>query len=153
MNLARGCMVNIDVEGLQEKIREIIESTGLRLYDVSFNKVSRTLRVFVDKEAGNVMIKDCEMISGLISQELVHLDIIDFSYTLEVSSPGIERPLHRPEHYAWAQGKCVEITLNDRKVKGHVRAVTQDTVIIASGTAEATISFCDIVKARVVQES
>lgn len=81
-------------------VRPFAEQLGLEVWDVSFVKegTERYLRVFIDK-AGGVSIDDCVDLSHLISKPLDEADLIHESYTLEVSSPGIERELVQDAHF------------------------------------------------------
>ncbi len=145
-------MVKINLPEITQRVKEILEVMNLRLYDIQFNEVSRILRIFIDKEGTGVTIKDCELASNTISEELDRIDIINFPYTLEVSSPGIERHLSRPEHYQWALGKLVEITLKEEKIKGHIQGVTETGVIITRENQETAIPFDKILKAKLLEE-
>lgn len=90
----------------------IAKELGLRLWDVRFVKegASWYLRIFIDKDGG-VGISDCEAMSRAVDEPLDRLDPIDQSYFLEVSSPGIERELTRPEHYELMKGREVCVNL------------------------------------------
>ena len=79
----------------------IAESLGLKLWDVRFLKegVMWVLRIVIDKDGG-VNIDDCENMSKALDPVLDEADVIEQSYHLEVSSPGIERELMKPEHFA-----------------------------------------------------
>ena len=143
---------NIDLDKISRKINEIIENMGMRFYDLDYNNLSRTLRVYIDKERGGVTIGDCQKISNTISREIDETDLINFPYALEVSSPGVERVLKKPEHYSWAIGKIVEIDMGENKITGYLRGVEKDGVIVASGTDERTILYSSIKRTRVVEE-
>ena len=90
----------------------IAASLGLQLWDVRFVKEGATwiLRIFIDK-ADSVTIEDCEAMSRAIDAPLDEADPIDQAYCLEVSSPGIERELSRPEHFERMQGQPVVLHL------------------------------------------
>jgi ribosome maturation factor RimP len=143
---------NIDLEKVSNIVRELLEDLGFRLYDINFNEVSRTLRAFIDKEGRSVTVNDCKRVSNLISGKLDELDYFDFRYTLEVSSPGIERQLKRPEHYKWAMGKVVEIDIGDKKIRGYLRKVQKNGIVIGTKSGEDTIPYASIHKAKVVEE-
>jgi ribosome maturation factor RimP len=143
---------NIDLDKITKRINEVIESTGMRFYDLDYNSLSRTLRVYIDKEKGGVTIGDCQKVSAMISRELGETDLINFPYTLEVSSPGVERVLKRPEHYSWAIGKVVEIDTGERKITGYLRDIENEGVVVATGTGESTIQYSSIKRAKVVEE-
>jgi ribosome maturation factor RimP len=141
-----------DVDALSVVIKGVLEEEGLRLYDINFNHISRTLRVFIDREREPITVKDCKEMSNLISRKLESSDFDNVSYTLEVSSPGIERPLKRPEHYEWARGKLVEIDVGDKKMRGYLRHCQEDGVIIGTTSGEELIPYASIVKAKVAEE-
>jgi len=88
---------SFDLEKISNIIKNILDDLGLRLYDVHFNQVSKTLRVFIDRKDGVITVTDCKKVSTIISKEIDEEEIMTFPYTLEVSSPGIERPLKRPD--------------------------------------------------------
>lgn len=95
---------------ISELIRPTVEQFGLELWDVRFEKEGSSwfLRVFIDKEGG-VDINDCENVSRAIDPILDEADPIDSSYCLEVSSPGIERELVKPEHFQKFIGELVHV--------------------------------------------
>lgn len=90
----------------------LAEQLGLQLWDVRFVKEGATwyLRVFIDKPNG-VSISDCVDMTHLLDPVLDEADPIDQSYCLEVSSPGIERELTRPEHFTQFIGSPVCVHL------------------------------------------
>ncbi len=141
---------NFDLEKISTIIENTLDDLGLRLYDLHFNHVSKTLRVFIDRKDGVITVTDCKKVSNIISKEIDEEEIMAFSYTLEVSSPGIERPLKRPEHYLWAMGKLVEIDTRDKKIRGYIRHTERDGVIVATDHGENVISYASIVNAKVV---
>ena len=143
---------NIDLTKLSETIKEVVEDMGLRFYDFEFNIVSRTLRVFIDRAKGGVTINDCQRISNALSRTLDASELINFSYTLEVSSPGIGRSLKKPEHFSWATGNVVEIDTGTEKITGFLRGTRNDGIVVAVGTNENIISYRSIKKARIVEE-
>ncbi len=145
-------MYKIDLQRIETMIKEIVEPLDFRLYDLQFNEVSRTLKVFIDREQGGITIKDCEKVSNALSETLDNSNIIDFQYTLEVSSPGIERNLTRPEHFQWARGKMAEITLKDKRIKGYIREADQNSVRIVQAAEEVIIKFDEIIKAKITEE-
>jgi ribosome maturation factor RimP len=97
-----------------EKVTKIAEgiagSLGLELVDVEYQRVGRSmvLRLFIDK-SGGVTLDDCSDFSHEFSQLLDVEDVISEHYTLEVSSPGLDRPLKREEDYVRYAGRLVKI--------------------------------------------
>lgn len=96
----------------------IVESFGYELVGVEFVKEENEwyLRVYIDKEGG-ITIDDCANVSRVISNRLDEIDPIDCSYYLEVSSPGLDRPLKKAEDFERFKGKKVKIELTE-PVKG-----------------------------------
>jgi ribosome maturation factor RimP len=103
-------------EEIKEKIRKIIEipilKKNIELVDLEWRRERRgwVLRIFIDKPGG-VTVEDCAKISGIVGEILDKEDIIHHSYMLEVSSPGIERPLVKKEDYERFKGEKAKITL------------------------------------------
>ena len=97
----------------EELAAPILEEMGLQLWDVVYEKEGSGwyLRYYVDKEGGGIDINSCEAFSRAISDVLDEADPIDGSYTLEVSSPGIERALTRDWHYEALMGQQLLVRL------------------------------------------
>ena len=92
--------------------KPIAEKLGLILWDVKFVKegASWYLRIFIDKPGG-VTLDDCEAMSRAVNDPLDEADPINQAYFLEISSPGIERELSRPEHFEAMKGRDVSVNL------------------------------------------
>ncbi|KAB0665797.1 ribosome maturation factor RimP [Oryzomonas japonica] len=100
-----------DVCGLVTEIAlPILESLGMELVDVEFAKVGRdgVLRLFIDKEGG-INLDDCADVSRELSAVLDVEDVIPGHYSLEVSSPGLDRPLKKPADYERFVGRLVKV--------------------------------------------
>jgi ribosome maturation factor RimP len=95
-----------------ELVTPIIEKLGLELVDVEFVKEGKNwfLRVYIDSPKG-IDIEECGTVSEQLSEKLDELDPIEQPYFLEVSSPGVERPLKKPEDVKNAIGKNVNVKL------------------------------------------
>lgn len=108
-----------------EIVQPIAEQLGLKLWDVRFVKEGATwyLRIFIDRDGG-VSIDDCERMSRAVDAPLDEADPIEQSYFLEVSSPGIERELTRPEHYEAMAGREVCVNLY-RPIDGEKYVIAQ----------------------------
>jgi ribosome maturation factor RimP len=100
----------------------ILKSLGLSLWDIELLKHSPSwlLRIYIDREESGVTLNDCEAVSRDLGAALDVEDIISHAYTLEVSSPGLDRTLSKPEHYARFTGSVVKIKtyqqINGQKV-------------------------------------
>lgn len=94
-------------------VEPITAELGLLLWDIRFVKEGATwiLRVIIDREDEPVSINDCVDVSRRLSPLLDEADPIDQSYCLEVTSPGADRELTRPEHYAYYEGYPVTAKL------------------------------------------
>ena len=94
----------------EELITPILEANGFELVDVEFVKEgsSRYLRAYIDKPGG-ITIDDCELVSRSLSDVLDEKDFIEEAYILEVSSPGLGRPLKKERDFARSIGEEVEI--------------------------------------------
>ncbi len=98
-------------ENVRQLLDPILESMGLSLWDLEFHKQGPQwlLRIFIDRESGGVTLSDCETVSRDLSAVLDVEDIIPHAYTLEVSSPGLDRTLSKPEHFVRFTGSMVRI--------------------------------------------
>ena len=105
---------------IRPEIESIAESSGCELWHAEVK--GGTLRLLLEKPDG-VTLSDCEHVSKLVS---AYLDVVDFGksrYVLEVSSPGLDRPLHRASHWERSVGRKVRVTLEDPQT-GKRRTVT-----------------------------
>lgn len=142
------------VDRVRELVAPIIEAEEVELYDIEHN--GGVLRIFVDHPDG-IDIDVIKRISRSIGHELDEADPIPGRYTLEVSSPGLERPLRTPEHFRRAVGSVVKVkTLprvdGDRRIEGEITAVDDDGVEITADGVARRVAFDDISKARTVFE-
>lgn len=99
------------VESRTEKLLEpILSQYGLELVDVEFVKEGADwyLRAYIDKEGG-IGIDECETVSRALEAKLDEEDFISDAYILEISSPGLTRPLKKEKDYARNLGKMIEI--------------------------------------------
>ncbi|MDI6822091.1 MAG: ribosome maturation factor RimP [Actinomycetota bacterium] len=115
--------------GVEELIAPILEGEGLELFDVELQREPRglVLRIFIDSERG-VDLNTCARMSELIGRALDEADLISTPYTLEVSSPGIERRLTKPRHYRQFIGskikvKTIKTLANRRQFTGILKEV------------------------------
>lgn len=103
-------------KNIEERITEIAlpiaEQNSFELVDVEFVKEGAHwyLRIYIDKQGG-IAIEDCQLVSEQLSEKLDTMDPIDQSYYLEVSSPGLERPLKKDKDFVKFKGELVEVKL------------------------------------------
>ena len=126
-----------DYVGRVERFLEpIMQENQFELVDVEWVKEAGTwyLRAYVDKEGG-ISVDDCEVVSRRLSDWLDKEDFISESYILEVSSPGLGRPLKKDKDFARSIGKDVDVKLYRARDKrkdftGVLKAYNEDTVTI-----------------------
>jgi len=114
------------MSNLQEQIQQLLEpilsSLGLTLWDLDFKKEGPQwlLRIYIEHEPGGVTLSDCETVSRDLGTALDVEDLIPHAYTLEVSSPGLDRSLTKPDHYRKCVGSQLKIktyqSINGEKV-------------------------------------
>ena len=119
-----------------DRVRDIVEplagDAGLSVYDIEFNK--DVLRVTVEGSP-ETDLDDLARLSRTISHAFDERDPVAGRYTLEVSSPGLERTLRRPEHFAGAVGETVAVKTHpgvdgDRRVRGVLVEADDDGVVL-----------------------
>lgn len=128
------------VTALRAELDPIVESLGLSIYDVTLGGSDRpTLTVLLDRKGG-VDLDSLETATRTLSAALDALDPLKGRYLLEVSSPGLERPLRTLQHFSAAAGESV--TLKIRDTEGHVDRI-RGTIVsaVASGAGGATITI------------
>lgn len=98
------------VEQIKEIALPLLDSLGLELVELEFRKEGQgmVLRLYIDKPGG-IMLDDCAAVSRELSELLDVEEIIDCHYNLEVSSPGLNRPLTKPADYERYAGRLVKI--------------------------------------------
>lgn len=143
------------VEKIRLLLAPILESMGLSLWDMEFQRQGPhwLLRIYLDREAGGVTLNDCELVSRDLGAALDVEDIIPHSYSLEVSSPGLDRTLSKPEHFARFAGSMVKVKIfepiNGQKVfRGRLLGMRGDAVQVELETATVLdIAVSNIAKA------
>ena len=151
------------VEGLENKVRalaaSVMEGMGLELVDVSYvtEHGRRILRLFIDKPGG-VTIDDCSSVSREFGTVLDVQDLMPGRYTLEVSSPWLDRPLFGEKDYVRFVGKKAKITtktaIDGRKnFKATIKGVEAGKVTVLDWDGkEFALEISDILKARLIVE-
>lgn len=140
-------------------LEPLVESMGYELVLLEFNahKGSALVRLFVDAPGG-VTLGDCEKVSREVEGLLDVKDPIPQNYRLEVSSPGLDRPLVKPAHYERFTGAVAKVTLlaphgGRRKFQGVLRGVRSENVVLETadaGTVELALG--NIERARLVPD-
>lgn len=137
MSVARGSTkLNPVVDRVSALILPIVTDLGLELYDVEYQ--GGILRVVVDTPTGGpagVNMESIALITRLISREFDHSDPVPGHYTLEVTSPGLERSLRVPKHFAREVGKVVAIRLTAavngvRRAQGVLLSADENNIVV-----------------------
>ena len=153
----------MDIEQLKDKIRVLIEpvinSIDIELDGIEFDRMKgkALMRVFIEKEEG-ITIADCERVSREIEAVLDVEDPIPYSYVLEVSSPGLDRPIRRSEDFKRFTGKTIRAVTNEPVGKETffigklVEADDNQIVLLLPKDRKITIPYNNISKARLEVE-
>lgn len=152
-------MKHVNIESrLESLLQPIINDLGYILYDVQYIKEGKDyyLRVTIDKEDG-ISIEDCENVNNAINEPLDTENIIQDSYFLEVSSPGIERILRKSWHYEKQIGNCITIKLfkainKSKEFTGILRVYNEENLKLEVDGELLTFNLKDIAVAKTVFE-
>jgi ribosome maturation factor RimP len=142
------------IEHVESLLLPILRELGLEAVDIEFKRSGKRwlLRLYIDREEG-VTISDCERVSRELGRLLDVEDLIEHAYTLEVSSPGLTRPLRKREDFVRYHGKACRIVTREKvegrnDIRGTIGAVTDDSVEIQGEFDVFTLPFCAIKKAH-----
>ncbi|MDT8384663.1 MAG: ribosome maturation factor RimP [Gammaproteobacteria bacterium] len=143
---------------IQAVIAPVVESLGCELVGIEYGRQGRNglLRIYIDKEGG-VGVQDCQRVSHQLSGVLDVEDVIKEQYQLEVSSPGLDRPLFTLQHFERFAGHKVRLTLvspinGQRKFKGTIEGVEEGQVIVNIGENELVLALNAIDKANLIAD-
>ena len=146
-------------EELTRRLQALLGEEMFELWELDLASQSgRTVvQVLVDRPTG-VTIADCAYWNKKIGRYLEAEDVVPGSYVLEVGSPGIDRPLSRPEHFARYVGRTVEVRLYDlhegrRTFRGELRQAGDGTILIEDPVAgRVSLAYAAIHRARVLAD-
>ncbi|AFU98666.1 ribosome maturation factor RimP [Simiduia agarivorans] len=145
-------------DALEAMVIPVVEAMGCEFWGMEYLSQGRnaTLRIFIEKEGG-VQLEDCEKVSRQVSAVMDVEDPIAGEYTLEVSSPGMDRPLYTLAHYARFAGEKVELRLRvpfdgRRKFSGLIVGVEGDEVVVRVDNEEFLFTVDSIEKANIVPQ-
>ena len=143
-------------QNLQEMLQGAVEDLGCELWGIECQRTGRfmTVRLFIDKEGG-VTVDDCADVSRQVSAILDVEDPIADKYNLEVSSPGLDRPLFTLPQFERYIGQDISVHLRipvmeRRKWQGKLERIENDMVILIVDGQEQVLVFGNIQKANVV---
>lgn len=142
-----------DFENIREIVQQIVDKENLLLIDfvVRGSETSRVIEVFIDGEK-NISADECALVSREISRKIDELKLINI-YRLDVSSPGVERPLIYLKQFPKHINRMFEVEFNSAgsssKIKGRLISVEDEILTFQTGT-EIKIKHKDIIKAKVL---
>ncbi|MFC1584734.1 ribosome maturation factor RimP [Fibrobacterota bacterium] len=132
----------------------IAESKGLEIVDVMYSPSGRRglLRVFIDKPGG-VTIDDCSSLSRELDALMEAEGVVDEPYTLEVSSPGIDRPLTSEKDFIRNRGQNIKVKFKDHSnrvetLSGKLKEVESEFITVEANGQERCMPLNSIVKAQ-----
>lgn len=149
-------MVSIDVDSQIWTIaQEVVSGLGFELIDIELtgNRSQRLIRIFIQKPEG-ILLSDCVAVSRELGEHFDDKNVIENSYRLEISSPGIERPLRKAQDFERYVGHRVRIRLKSkqegkRRIVGKIVEVDDNMIrIISKNGRKASFSLADIAKAK-----
>ena len=139
-------------------LQPIVDAQHFELVDVEYVKEAGTwyLRAYIDKEGG-ITVDDCELVSRAWEAELDRADHIEDAYILEVSSPGLGRPLKKEKDFLRARGSAVEVRFyqtvdGEKEITGILQDATAEDVTIRVDEEEKTFSRKSIAQIRMAIE-
>lgn len=146
-----------DLAHIESLITPVIAEEGLILWDVAWHAEDgrKILRVMVERAESAVSLGDCSRVSHAIEDLLEVRGQIAVSYHLEVSSPGLDRPLRKPGHFAKVVGKKITLRTRDplegrRNFKGFLKEVGVTNLKIQVDQLEFSIPLDQIQRAQLV---
>ena len=150
--------MNLASKEIEERVRtlsdSILSGEGMELADLEYRRERNgwVLRIYVDKEGG-VNLDDCSRVSHEIGRRLDVEDIIEHPYTLEVSSPGLNRPLRNEKDFFKYRGRVIRVKTFDpieqrRQFKGRLRGVVDNKIEMEIDKGEIHIPLSNIAKAN-----
>jgi ribosome maturation factor RimP len=143
---------------LRDRLASLATAMGYEFVGCELRKLNTgtLLRIYIDKETG-INVDDCSRVSRQVSAMLDVEDPIQGRYTLEVSSPGLDRPLFEMAHYHRFIGREIKVRLytpldGRRNFVGVLLRVEEATISMLVEQTEITISFSDIEKAKLIPD-
>jgi ribosome maturation factor RimP len=143
---------------LWDLFEPVVKGMGYELVEIEYqpNPKHGVLRLFIDKKSG-IQVEDCSAVSKQISAVIDVEDPIPGHFNLEISSPGMDRPLRRAEDFQQYSGEVVKIKTSmafegQRNFKGRLKGLEEDLVIVECEDKEVRLPITAIDKARLVPD-
>lgn len=141
---------------VEELVTPVLENLGLELVEREFlsDQGRWVLRLYIDREQTPVTIDDCKTASRAMEGVLDVEDVIPQRYSLEVSSPGLNRPLRRAKDFEKFAGSRVEVTTKQlvngqHHFTGTLKGLRESSIVVAEGDREWQIPLAELKKAKI----
>lgn len=143
---------------LWDLLEPVVNGMGYELVEIEYNPSMKhgVLRLYIDKDSG-ILVEDCSAVSHQVSAVLDVEDPISGHFNLEISSPGMDRPLRRAEDFQRFSGEVVKIKTSmafegQSNFKGRLKGLDEDLVIVECENKEVRLPITSIDKARLVPD-
>lgn len=147
---------NSIVQSVTELVEPVVREEDLELVDIEYKKEGQGwyLRIYIDKKGG-VTVDDCQKVSRRIEDMLEIDEIVNSAYILEVSSPGLDRPLKKEKDFLRSLGKKIRVTTyspinNQRNFVGIIKDFSNETLYLEINAASQAIPLASIANAKYV---
>jgi ribosome maturation factor RimP len=142
------------IEQVKLLIDKYLEQNSIELVEAMYRREQggMMLRLLVDK-AGGINIKDCEELNNFLSRALDEANVIEERYTIEVSSPGLDRPIKTDRDFEKSMGRAIDVTTYEpvdgsKTHSGVLIGMNKEEVVIASGDVSTVIPRSKVAMAR-----
>jgi ribosome maturation factor RimP len=146
------------VERVREILREYLDAHAIELVEMTYRRESQglVLRLLVDTQAG-IKVSECEALNHFLSEKLDAEDLIGERYILEVSSPGLGRPLKTNLDFRRVVGRVIEVDISEsvdgkRHIEGALTGMASDAIVVESRGISTVIPKSKIALARLKVE-
>jgi ribosome maturation factor RimP len=140
---------------IQQLIEPLLEQEGFDLIEIKLSRYRKNyrLQIFVDSDHG-VTLDECAFLSRLVGTALDTEDVIESRYVLELSSPGLDRPLLNQRDFKRRIGRTIEIALSeegqDKMVAGKLTAVENDSIHLSGEDGDIKIPLADVRQGKII---
>lgn len=147
------------IDRLESLLAPVVEDLGYEYVGIEYssNPKNRVLRLYIDQPETGIVLEDCATVSREVSALLDVEDPVAGQYTLEVSSPGVERPLFTAEHFERFVGEMATVQMQvplegRRKFKGEIIGVESDEVCLDVDGTQWRLPIAGMAKARLAPD-
>ena len=147
------------IEQVKKVAQPVIDELGLELVEVQFRREQTgwVLRLVIDRYEGTVSVDDCAAVSRELSQLMDIEDFIDQAYNLEVTSPGLDRPLKSLADFERFVGRLAKVKTGEpidgeRVFIGRIKSIAGESIVLELDGREVAVLFSQVAKARLEVE-